>query len=149
MSFILPWNNWDLTRHFPVTFSSHPNYVCMALPLFSCNLPATVCCFNAQGNWPKLGWLTDYIQAEYCATTIVKFCIKQCVVCTVVILSLSYVWWKNVCNYASPCNALAYWQFIVKMMITLTLALTLCILTASLIMNWIGRIQKGATRNPH
>lgn len=28
ISFILQWNNWVLTRTIPITFFSHPNYVC-------------------------------------------------------------------------------------------------------------------------
>lgn len=35
MSFILPRNNWGLTRNVPVTFVSHSNYVRAALRLFS------------------------------------------------------------------------------------------------------------------
>lgn len=38
MSFILPRNNWDLTRNVPVTFVRHSNYVCAALHLFGSNL---------------------------------------------------------------------------------------------------------------
>lgn len=63
-------------QKYPI-FSSNHNYVSMVLPLFSCNLPAMVWCFNSQSNWLKFGWLTHYI---CCATTIVKICIKWCVV---------------------------------------------------------------------